>query len=144
MRWCSVLCATKSLKASAVVAKPPGTDTPRPESSPIISPSEEFLPPTWARPERRRSCSHRMLLLGACSLKAGNSEGFGLFQQPRPVVGACMPDLRPVYYVSDGTGITAETIGHSLLTPFADVRFVTDRIPFVDAAEKAHAAAAEI
>ena len=46
MRWCKVLWAMKSLKASAVVAKPPGTDTPRPASSPIISPSEEFLPPT--------------------------------------------------------------------------------------------------
>src|SRR5690606_21549818 len=55
-----------------------------------------------------------------------------------------MADLRPVFYVSDGTGITAETIGHSLLTQFADVRFVTDRIPFVDTTEKAEAAAAEI
>ena len=55
-----------------------------------------------------------------------------------------MPDLRPVFYVSDGTGITAETIGHSLLTQFANVRFVTDRIPFVDTLDKALAAAAEI
>ena len=55
-----------------------------------------------------------------------------------------MPDLRPVFYVSDGTGITAETIGHSLLTQFADTRFVTDRIPFVDTVEKALAAAEEI
>jgi regulator of PEP synthase PpsR (kinase-PPPase family) len=51
-----------------------------------------------------------------------------------------MPDLRPVFYVSDGTGITAETIGHSLLTQFANVRFVTDRLPFVDTLEKARAA----
>jgi regulator of PEP synthase PpsR (kinase-PPPase family) len=55
-----------------------------------------------------------------------------------------MTDLRPVFYVSDGTGITAETIGHSLLTQFANVRFVTDRLPFVDTLEKAHAAAEEI
>jgi len=27
-----------------------------------------------------------------------------------------MSQIRPVFYVSDGTGITAETIGHSLLT----------------------------
>ena len=39
-----------------------------------------------------------------------------------------MSELRPVFYVSDGTGITAETIGHSLLTQFAGVRFQTDRI----------------
>jgi len=55
-----------------------------------------------------------------------------------------MTEIRPVFYVSDGTGITAETIGHSLLTQFGGVRFVTDRIPFVDTLEKAQAAAAEI
>ncbi|MHC9085179.1 posphoenolpyruvate synthetase regulatory kinase/phosphorylase PpsR [Luteimonas sp. RIT-PG2_3] len=48
-----------------------------------------------------------------------------------------MSDIRPVFYVSDGTGITAETIGHSLLTQFTDTRFKTDRIPFVDSAERA-------
>src|SRR5690606_10171000 len=181
MRWCSVLCATKSLKASAVVAKPPGTDTPRPESSPIISPSEEFLPPTWARSVSRRSCSHRMLLLEARALKTGtpgcaggggNGEGqaqpaeVGYFSRQsgeaamiRPA-STCrrrgrsrgiptgkrlrMSDTRPVFYVSDGTGITAETIGHSLLTQFADTRFSTDRIPFVDSPERAREAAARI
>lgn len=55
-----------------------------------------------------------------------------------------MPDLRPVFYVSDGTGITAETIGHSLLTQFANIRFTTDRLPFVDTLDKARAAAEEI
>ncbi|BDU16386.1 posphoenolpyruvate synthetase regulatory kinase/phosphorylase PpsR [Lysobacter auxotrophicus] len=48
-----------------------------------------------------------------------------------------MAGVRPVFYVSDGTGITAETIGHSLLTQFTQTRFVTDRIPFVDSAERA-------
>jgi regulator of PEP synthase PpsR (kinase-PPPase family) len=52
--------------------------------------------------------------------------------------------VRPVFYVSDGTGITAETIGHSLLTQFGGVRFVTDRMPFVDTPEKAESAVAEI
>ena len=51
---------------------------------------------------------------------------------------------RPVFYVSDGTGITAETIGHSLLTQFANIRFATDRIPFVDTLDKAQVAAEEI
>ena len=55
-----------------------------------------------------------------------------------------MSSTRPVFYVSDGTGITAETIGHSLLTQFPGTRFVTDRIPFVDDVEKANKAAAEI
>ena len=53
-------------------------------------------------------------------------------------------DIRPVFYVSDGTGITAETIGHSLLTQFQGTRFVTDRIPFVDNVDKARKAAEEI
>jgi len=52
--------------------------------------------------------------------------------------------VRPVFYVSDGTGITAETIGHSLLTQFGHVSFVTDRIPFVDTPDKARVAAEEI
>jgi regulator of PEP synthase PpsR (kinase-PPPase family) len=55
-----------------------------------------------------------------------------------------MADIRPVFYVSDGTGITAATIGHSLLTQFANTRFVTDRIPFVDTEDKARATAAEV
>jgi regulator of PEP synthase PpsR (kinase-PPPase family) len=48
-----------------------------------------------------------------------------------------MSDLRPVFYVSDGTGITAETIGHSVLTQFTDTRFETTRISFVDTLERA-------
>ncbi|MDX9706560.1 MAG: pyruvate, water dikinase regulatory protein [Azospira sp.] len=47
--------------------------------------------------------------------------------------------VRSVFYVSDGTGITAETLGHSLLTQFEGVRFKQVRIPFVDTPEKAHA-----
>jgi regulator of PEP synthase PpsR (kinase-PPPase family) len=55
-----------------------------------------------------------------------------------------MAGARPVFYVSDGTGITAETIGHSLLTQFNGVKFDTRRIAFVDSVEKAEAAVAEI
>ena len=55
-----------------------------------------------------------------------------------------MSVTRPIFYVSDGTGITAETIGHSLLTQFSGVRFAPDRIPFVDSPDKARAAAEEI
>jgi hypothetical protein len=52
--------------------------------------------------------------------------------------------VRPVFYVSDGTGITAETIGHSLLTQFNGTDFRTHRMPFVDTPEKATEAAARI
>jgi len=55
-----------------------------------------------------------------------------------------MSDARPVFYVSDGTGITAETIGHSLLTQFTGNRFQTDRLPFVDTLDKAREAARRI
>jgi regulator of PEP synthase PpsR (kinase-PPPase family) len=55
-----------------------------------------------------------------------------------------MDASRPVYFVSDGTGITAETIGHSLLTQFAGTRFQTDRLPFVDTADKAREVAERI
>ncbi len=51
---------------------------------------------------------------------------------------------RTVFYVSDGTGITSETIGHSVLTQFGGVDFVTYRIPFVDSEAKAEAAATRI
>ena len=55
-----------------------------------------------------------------------------------------MAGVRPVFYVSDGTGITAETIGHSLLTQFEGLRFVTQRLSFVDTAEKAHDAVRQV
>ena len=47
---------------------------------------------------------------------------------------------RPIFFVSDGTGITAETIGHSVLTQFDGIDFDTRRLPFVDSKEKASAA----
>jgi regulator of PEP synthase PpsR (kinase-PPPase family) len=43
---------------------------------------------------------------------------------------------RTVFFISDGTGITAETLGHSLLAQFPDVRFRQVRIPFVDSLDK--------
>ena len=55
-----------------------------------------------------------------------------------------MAVVRPVFYVSDGTGITAETIGHGLLTQFTDTKFVSERISFVDSIERAREAANRI
>lgn len=50
---------------------------------------------------------------------------------------------RTVYFVSDGTGITAETFGNSILAQFpTKPRHV--RRPFVDSAEKAYAVVREI
>lgn len=50
---------------------------------------------------------------------------------------------RPVFLVSDGTGITAETFAHSILTQF-EMRFRLIRLPFVDSVDKAYEAASRI
>ncbi|MGH8701634.1 MAG: pyruvate, water dikinase regulatory protein, partial [Burkholderiales bacterium] len=44
---------------------------------------------------------------------------------------------RTAFFVSDRTGITAEMLGHSLLTQFDGVRFNEVTLPFVDTVEKA-------
>ena len=44
---------------------------------------------------------------------------------------------RSVFFVSDGTGITAETLGHSLLTQFEGLPVRQTRMPFVNSVEKA-------
>jgi regulator of PEP synthase PpsR (kinase-PPPase family) len=48
------------------------------------------------------------------------------------------PFDRTVFYVSDGTGITAETFGHSLLTQFENLRLREVRLPFIDSDDKAY------
>ncbi|MDH3437202.1 MAG: kinase/pyrophosphorylase [Betaproteobacteria bacterium] len=45
---------------------------------------------------------------------------------------------RTAFFVSDRTGITAEMLGHSLLTQFDEVPFNEVTLPFVDSVEKAH------
>ncbi len=47
---------------------------------------------------------------------------------------------RVVFFVSDQTGVTAETLGHSLITQFAGQQFRQVTLPFVDSDDKAHAA----
>jgi hypothetical protein len=44
---------------------------------------------------------------------------------------------RNVIYISDGTGITAETLGHGLLAQFDGIEFHPIRFPFLDTLEKA-------
>ena len=53
-----------------------------------------------------------------------------------------MPN-RTVFFVSDGTGITAETFGNSILAQFA-VKPRHVRRPFIDTADKAHQVVREI
>jgi len=51
---------------------------------------------------------------------------------------------RTIYFVSDGTGITAQTLGHSLLTQFEGVEFNQVTLPFVDTAARAEECLARI
>ena len=57
-----------------------------------------------------------------------------------------MSDLftRTVFFVSDGTGITAETLCHSLLAQFPETRFHQVRMPFIDDVDKARDCARQI
>ncbi len=55
-----------------------------------------------------------------------------------------MSQRRTVFFVSDGTGITAQMLGHSLLTQFEGVEFNQVTLPFVDSIEKAEECLARI
>jgi regulator of PEP synthase PpsR (kinase-PPPase family) len=54
------------------------------------------------------------------------------------------PADRTVFFVSDGTGITAETFGHSLLSQFEGQRLREIRLPFTDTPDKAQEAVERI
>ena len=43
---------------------------------------------------------------------------------------------RTVFFVSDQTGVTAETLGHSLLTQFEGSEFDVVTLPFLDTVDK--------
>ncbi|MGI9343592.1 MAG: posphoenolpyruvate synthetase regulatory kinase/phosphorylase PpsR [Gammaproteobacteria bacterium] len=47
---------------------------------------------------------------------------------------------RTVFFLSDQTGVTAETLGHSLLTQFDEHEFDQITLPFIDSVDKAEAA----
>ncbi|MDF0605684.1 kinase/pyrophosphorylase [Neisseriaceae bacterium TC5R-5] len=52
-----------------------------------------------------------------------------------------MPELRSAFFISDRTGITAESLGQTLLTQFDSLAFKRETIPFIDTVEKAQALA---
>jgi len=51
---------------------------------------------------------------------------------------------RTVFFISDQTGVTAETLGHSLLTQFDSQNFHQVTLPFIDSVDKAHEAVRKI
>jgi regulator of PEP synthase PpsR (kinase-PPPase family) len=55
-----------------------------------------------------------------------------------------MTPARPVFFISDHTGITAEIIGKSLLSQFPGEAFAIVSLPFVDSMEKANLAAQQV
>jgi regulator of PEP synthase PpsR (kinase-PPPase family) len=55
-----------------------------------------------------------------------------------------MAQRRTVFFVSDGTGITAQMLGHSLLTQFEGLQFNQVTLPFIDTTEKAEEVLARI
>jgi len=52
--------------------------------------------------------------------------------------------MRTVCFVSDRTGVTAETLGHSLLSQFEGLEFRTFTMPFVENPDQAHGVVARI
>jgi regulator of PEP synthase PpsR (kinase-PPPase family) len=51
---------------------------------------------------------------------------------------------RTVFFLSDQTGVTAETLGHSLLTQFDGQKFRQVTLPFIDSDDKAKEAVKRI
>ena len=56
---------------------------------------------------------------------------------------ASTPPSRTVFFISDGTGITAETFGNAILAQF-EMKSRHVRLPFIDTADKAHQAVRQI
>lgn len=55
-----------------------------------------------------------------------------------------MSSKRTAFFISDRTGITAEMLGHSLLTQFDQMEFVERTLPFIDTEDKALQAVKDI
>ena len=51
---------------------------------------------------------------------------------------------RYAYFISDGTGITAETLGNSLLSQFEEIEFERITLPYIDSEDKAREAVQQI
>ena len=60
--------------------------------------------------------------------------------QPGPEAGAVVP----VFFLSDSTGISAETMGNALLIQFPDVRFERTLIPFISTVDQAREVVAQL
>ena len=57
--------------------------------------------------------------------------------RPRPAAERPAADAVPVFFISDSTGISAETMGNALLLQFPSVPFERRLIPFLRTVEEA-------
>ena len=48
-----------------------------------------------------------------------------------------MSKIRPVFFISDGTGLTAEGLGQALLSQFNTVQFDKTTLSYIDSVDKA-------
>ena len=53
-------------------------------------------------------------------------------------------EIRPAFFISDGTGLTVEGLGQALLSQFDSVTFDKNTLAYIDSVEKAKEAVAEI
>ena len=53
-------------------------------------------------------------------------------------------DIRPVFFISDGTGLTAEGLGQALLSQFRSMQFEKITLPYIDTVDKAKKVVEEI
>jgi regulator of PEP synthase PpsR (kinase-PPPase family) len=70
--------------------------------------------------------------------------GETLAARPLHPLRAAPVSRRTVFFVSDQTGVTAETLGHSLLTQFGGLEFRPVTLPFVSSVDKAEEAVRKI
>ncbi len=68
-----------------------------------------------------------------------------------PLFTCCMykmtmkqPAKRTAFFISDGTGITSEALGHSLLAQFDSIEFEQITLPYIDTPDKAKEAVSRI
>ena len=96
--------------------------------------------------KRARPCSERyFVLLCVWGLSAWrNSDNLSIVVSPPRFKEEQLPMPNPtVFFISDGTGITAETFGNAILAQF-ELKFRHVRLPFVDSVDKAHQAVRQI
>src|SRR5271169_2052132 len=146
MRLSSPSCAMKSRYVAAVVAKPPGTRTPKRASWLIISPSDAFLPPTLPTSPMRNVSNQEIYFCSIMSSKIAVVSITGRVPHDRTNTQrqGWMSKHRSAFFISDRTGLTAEVLGRSLLSQFDGIEFRRVTLRYIDTPGKARDVVAQI